>query len=803
MIFKGLQDKDLQFFHCMLLRSNSPMLITDATALDNPIIFVNPAFEHLTGYTAIEAFGQNPRFLQGDDRQQPDRKLLADAIASNLPSECVLRNYRKNGELFWNHVYIFPVEDDQGRITNFVGIHHDVTAEGRLMSVLREKQRVIDTSPDVYLKITDDLTIVGANAACAAMFGWDASELIGKNATCLVPEERLAGAENVIRQLLQQHSPQKLCGEYLRKDGSKVVVEWTVIQSATREVLLLIGRDVAERRRVEGEAIRANAQVTSILDSIAEGCLSIDREWRCTYINSKGADWLLRQPVNLIGKNIWEEFADAVGGPFYETFHTAMDTHQYAQCDSFYETVGKWLEARAYPSEDGVTIFFLDISERKIQEQALIYSATHDSLTGLFNRNSCIEALTRRLSTESSQGLPLAVLFIDLDHFKEVNDAFGHRVGDLVLTHIGHKLLEFANDNCVPARISGDEFVVILSGACADAANDMAGMILESIAASVDIMGSEVTVGASIGITYASDASTSADDLINQADTAMYAAKSKGRHGITVFSADVDAWTSRRHMFRQEMLHALRCGQFVLHYQPQVSLIGNRVVGAEALIRWQHPEFGLLNPAAFIEIAEESALIIEMGAWVFDAACRQLAQWQMLGHSLKMSINVSVRQLTDRHLPEMMEQSVTTHGIHPGGVKLEVTESMLAQDFVVASEILGNLKQKGFWIALDDFGTGYSNLAYINRLPVTEIKIDRAFVNGIDTDKSALALINAIVVMAKSLNLNVVCEGIETPEQRAALEGTKCDTIQGYLVSKPLPAEAFHDAFLSVLGQSR
>jgi EAL domain-containing protein (putative c-di-GMP-specific phosphodiesterase class I) len=243
-------------------------------------------------------------------------------------------------------------------------------------------------------------------------------------------------------------------------------------------------------------------------------------------------------------------------------------------------------------------------------------------------------------------------------------------------------------------------------------------------------------------------------------------------------------------------MSALGDRQFVLHYQPQVSLGGNKVVGAEALIRWQHPEFGLLGPAAFIDIAEESPVINDIGAWVFDEACRQLREWQDMGHALKMSINVSARQLASRGLPEMMVSAVQKHNLDPGSVKLEVTESMLAQDFDGASKVLARLKRQGFRIALDDFGTGYSNLAYISRLPVTAIKIDRSFVTGLETDQAALSLIHAIVAMAKSLNLNVICEGVETAEQRILLEQTACDTIQGYLVSRPLPAEEFSRTFL-------
>ena len=473
-----------------------------------------------------------------------------------------------------------------------------------------------------------------------------------------------------------------------------------------------------------------------------------------------------------------------------------MRTQQFGQCDAYAAPIGRWLEARAYPSDDGLTVFLLDISERKQHELALVYTATHDALTGLPNRSACLETLNQQLSTSGAAGEGVAAIFIDLDRFKEINDAFGHAAGDDVLKQIGQRLLCFSSETCCPARISGDAFVIIASGGSEGHVKNLALQLLDTIAAPIALRGRDITIGASIGIAFAREDTMSADELINQADTAMYVSKSNGRHSLTVFSGDVNNWSLRRLRLRQDMLHALQNSEFVLHYQPQVTLLGNQVVGAEALVRWQHPEFGLLSPAAFIEIAEESPLIIELGAWVFNEACRQLRQWQELGYSLKMSVNVSARQLANRDMPEMMAQAIKRHGVSAHCVKLEVTESMLQQDFDTAFQVLAGLKQKGFGIALDDFGTGYSNLSYISRLPVTAIKIDRSFVTGLTADKSALPLIKGIVALAKSLDLTVICEGIETAQQLALLQTTQCDSIQGYLISRPVSADDFFSGFL-------
>ncbi|WP_084416622.1 putative bifunctional diguanylate cyclase/phosphodiesterase [Massilia alkalitolerans] len=675
MEFRGNAENAERFFRAMLQLSSSPIVITDAKARDNPIVFVNPAFEHVTGYRADEVLGRNCRLLQGDDREQPGRAIVSNAIRTGTPCEALFRNYRKDGQLLWTHLYVFPVTDEVGGISHFLGIQHDVTA----------------------------------------------------------------------------------------------------------------------RQEAQQAALLASAQVTSVLNSITEGCFSLDRAWTFTYMNAQAGVWLERRPEDLIGKNVWAEFPEAVDSVFYETYHRVMRTQQYGQCETFYAPLGKWLEARAYPAPDGLTVFFMDITGRKKHELALVYAATHDPLTGLPNRSACLTTLTRRLRVSAEAGENVATIFIDLDHFKEVNDAFGHAAGDVVLEKIGSRLGKFASDTCVPARISGDEFVVIISGGQETQIRNLAAQLLDVIAAPISLNGQDITIGASIGIALAlKGTAVTADELLSWADTAMYRAKANGRHSLSVYDSGVSDWSRMRHRLRQEMLHALEAGQFLLHYQPQVSLRDNSVIGAEALVRWQHPEFGLLSPAAFLDIAEESPLIIQMGKWVFDEACRQLRQWNDKGFSIKMSVNVSARQLSNRDLPEMMNQAIKRHGVSAEAMKLEVTESMLAQDFDTMSQILASLKQKGFRIALDDFGTGYSNLSYISRLPVTAIKIDRSFVTGLSIDKGALPLIKGIVALAKSLDLHVICEGIETKEQREILEGTECDSIQGYVISRPVSAESFY-----------
>lgn len=792
----ALNNKQAGFFHAILNSSNSPILITDALSADNPIIFVNRAFEQVTQYTAAEVVGKNCRLLQDTDRDQPSRQLLADTIKNGRSCECLIRNYRKNGELFYNQLFMFPVRDGHGIVTNFVGIQYDITTAHTTRSALEELRVAIEHSIDVYLKVGPDAIVMEANKALHAVFGWTPEELVGNSVLQLVPPERMLEVQQNMSRQFAVSAPQALSGRYLRKDGELALVDWTVSTGAGNRSLICLGRDVTEKYRIAEEARLANERNAAVLTAITEGCFSVNLDWIITYINPQGEKWLRRSAQELVGKHLWEEFPEAVESVFYDTYHQALQTNAFASCDSFYEPLGLWLEARAYPYPQGLTVFFMDITERKRAEASLIRSASYDAMTGLMNRSACLDTINRRLEEVRHKGMPLAILFIDIDRFKEVNDAFGHQVGDQVLNEIARRLITLSDIRKVPARISGDEFIFIVSDTQPDEAQAFARKVIDAIAAPLDVDGIGITLGASSGIAFTADGDIAADELVNQADTAMYWAKDSGRHAVCLFTRDIDRWSAQRLKLRHEIRPAIDQRQFVLHYQPQFRIVDNAVVGAEALVRWLHPTLGLLSPGAFLQIAEASPVINDLGAWICDEACRQLACWNRSGHNLVMSINVSARQLSDPALSDMIASCARKHGIDPQFVKIEITESMLSQDILTAEIGLIKLKEYGFRIALDDFGTGYSNFTYLNRFPVTALKIDRSFVQPIAQDTKAMAMLNGIISLAKSIDLTVICEGVETEEQRDALRETGCDLIQGYLTGRPVPAEEFNQLFL-------
>jgi EAL domain-containing protein (putative c-di-GMP-specific phosphodiesterase class I) len=347
------------------------------------------------------------------------------------------------------------------------------------------------------------------------------------------------------------------------------------------------------------------------------------------------------------------------------------------------------------------------------------------------------------------------------------------------------------------ARISGDEFVFVLANADVEAATALAAAVLQRMAEPIAVDDFKAAVGASIGIALGKAGEISADELLNNADSAMYAAKANGRHTFSVFSPESAQLIKQRLELRQEVFSALERRQFVLYYQPQISAANGAVVGAEALLRWEHPRLGVIAPGAFLSMLENSPAMSAVGTWVCEEACRQARVWELLGYRLQMAVNVSPRQLTDENLPVLLKDLVAHYALPPECIKLEVTESMLTQDIGKAAAVLRALQKEGFRIALDDFGTGYSNLSYLRHFPITAIKIDRSFVQEIEQDRRCLDIVNGVIAFAKSLKLSVICEGIETEAQASAIRSTECDVLQGYLIGKPMPASEFEELLLA------
>lgn len=451
----------------------------------------------------------------------------------------------------------------------------------------------------------------------------------------------------------------------------------------------------------------------------------------------------------------------------------------------------KWISINTIRNKRDEIQFFIgsfsDISDKKAAEQKIQYLAYHDPLTQLCNRFSFEERLGQAISNARLYQREVALLLIDLDHFKDINDSLGHQIGDALLKVVAERLKPLIRESDILARLGGDEFMIALT----DLPNHhvlalKAEMIQKRLSESYEVEGQTLFCTPSIGISLYPDDGQTVETLMGQADAAMYHAKAQGRKNCQYFSAEIAQSTSRRLEIGQELHSALEKGEFEIHYQPKIDMVSEKLCGLEALIRWQHPKRGLVSPVEFIPVLEDSGLIEAVGEWVVNEVSRQMAHWTGLGlMGISTAINLSARQLRSSQLTTQIKTALAAFQLPPELLELEVTESVAMDNPEQAVSILSDLNDLGIKIAIDDFGTGYSSLAYLKKLPIQTLKLDRAFVKDIETDSNDAAISAATIALAHNLGLTVVAEGVETKEQQEFLKNHQCDMSQGYLHGRP------------------
>ncbi|MHB1444086.1 MAG: putative bifunctional diguanylate cyclase/phosphodiesterase [Acidimicrobiales bacterium] len=443
------------------------------------------------------------------------------------------------------------------------------------------------------------------------------------------------------------------------------------------------------------------------------------------------------------------------------------------------------------PSIEAVVGNFTDITERVQLEVQLRHQAFHDPLTNLANRALLADRIGHALARSERSREEVAIILFDLDGFKTVNDSLGHSTGDRLLQKVSDRLLANLRSGDTAARLGGDEFAVLVEGIDAlSRARRLAERLIQSLASPLALPGRDVVVQASFGLAAPDPAhATSAEELLRNADVAMYRAKAAGKGGLAIFEAHMHAAALARLELDAELRAAVAQEQFVLHYQPLVGLPHGRLEGVEALIRWNHPTRGLLGPGEFIKVAEETGLVVEIGQWVLDTACTQLAEWQTSGGPRRMAVNLSARQLTSPGFINGVAAALGSSGAEPGRLTLELTESLLMADTVTAQSVLGALRGLGVRIALDDFGTGYSSLSYLHQFPIDCLKVDKSFVDGLGTADGDSSVVSGIVGLASALGLTVVAEGVETAVQAHLLSDLGCEMAQGFFFGRPMPAD--------------
>lgn len=682
-------------------------------------------------------------------------------------------------------------------------------AEAALQQSEEKYDSFFENAVTGIFQTTPDGRYISANSALAKMYGYDSPEDLLASMTAIdhqlyVDHHR---RKEFVALLEQQETIAKFESQVYRKDGTIIWISETAraVRDAYNQILYYEGfvSDITENKQTEMALIESEERYALVFQGSNDGLwdwnLTLNRILYSSYwksilgyedgeIGSSPNEWLDRiHPDDTL--RVKQELATYIEG-----VSTQFESeHRMHHKDGSY----RWVLSQgvAVRDSDGKAFRLVgsqtDITERKQAEEQLLHDALHDSLTGLANRVLFMDRLGHVIQlTKRRENYFFAVLFIDLDRFKVINDSLGHIVGDQLLVEIAQRLSQCLRPSDTFARLGGDEFVILLEDIQNDQqATQIAERIQQELKQPFNLQGHEIFATASIGIVFSTTRYERPEDLLRDADTAMYCAKGLGRARHQVFDPSMHEHAMALLHIENDMRRAIEKQEFQLYYQPIISLKNDRINGFEALVRWQHPTRGLISPAEFIPVAEETGLIVPLGWWILREACRQMREWQLefpMNPPLTVSVNISSKQFAQVNLVDEVQQILQETDLSAQSLKLEITESTVMENAEAATIMLQKLRDLGIHLSIDDFGTGYSSLGYLHRFPVDTLKIDRLFISSIENDLEKMEIIRTVVTLAWNLGIDIVAEGIETKRQLAQLKALKCENGQGYLFSKPL-----------------
>lgn len=915
------------------------VIIADARQPTLPMIYCNPAFEQVTGYSREEIQGKNWGFLLGADQQQQALSRLRKAVREGTGCDVVVRSYRKNGEPFWSELTLAPMRDELG-ISHYVAIQSDVTAREQLASqvhaqreellkqsflssqtehiadlggwVLNVAQQTMDWSPgcfriyeldprngtpdlqetlsyldasgrvlaeqvlqqlvdglehfdievrlltakgnarwlrirgvserdgvelvrvygalqdvsarkhaeqqlrerDEHLRLFFEAPLIGM-ALTSQSFAWEEvnhklcsilgrgrDELMACSWESLSLQEDLLSEQPLLDQVLNgEREGFELEKRFRRVDGSLVHtrVSLRAVRHSTGRVLmfLLLVEDISQR-------LQAEARYRTIVENAPEAIMLFDLQGEVVECNDNALRLLRYSREEIASKHAFDlsQSKQAGGQSTAELGKIYFEQVLAGEAPVFdwliFDSKGRQIPCEVHlvlmPGEPAmIRCSITDISDRQRYQREIERLAFSDELTGLPNRRLLLDRLQHAMDRELRERTLGALLFIDLDHFKTVNDSLGHLVGDGLLREVSVRLASGLRAEDTLARMGGDEFVVLLEGLdsnpqlAAKAAAITAEKLLKSLLGSCWVDGHELTISASIGIALHPFGNEVAADVLKQADTAMYQAKQGGRNALHFFAPEMQAAIDQRLQLQNDLRQAVQRGQLHVVFQPQISLASARIAGAEVLLRWVHPERGEIAPDDFIPLAEETGLIEELGVWVLEQACAALARWLPQWPQLVLAVNLSPRELRQPGCVKRVRECLQRHQVPASALELEITEGVLVEDVELCISNMQALKALGIRFAIDDFGTGYSSLTYLKRLPLDRLKIDRSFTWDMDgEDGSGLMMVQTILMIAHNLGLECIAEGIESSQQLDYLREHGCSLGQGYYFSRPL-----------------
>lgn len=795
---------------------SAPGPATISTIDDGRLLEVNDAFIEITGYGREEVLGRTTTeiglWADPGARDRMRRILERDGSVRNFEYRFRVKHGGVRVGLF--SADVIELEDRRCLLALTNDITHRKHMEEALQQSEERYRTILETIEDGYYEVDTRGNLVAFNGALQRLLGHPAHELIGLNNRAYMDR---ANARRVYETFSEVHrtgvSAHVFDWEIIRTDGTRRSVEASVapVRNGDGSITGFRGivRDVSTRQRTEQAlreseeryALAARGANDGLWDwNLVTGQVYFSPRWKAMLgygdqeITGTAEDWFSRvHPQDV--ERLRAEVTTHLEGP---SPHIENE-HRILHKDGTY----RWVLCRGVAVRNGIgratrmAGSLTDISDRKRAEDRLVHDAFHDVLTGLPNRALFINLLERSIARLKRRGdYRFAVLFLDIDRFKVVNDSLGHMVGDQLLMAVSRRLAACLRPGDTVARLGGDEFTILLDDIADESdATRVAERVQSELMTPFTIRSHEVFTSASIGIALSGPAYRRPEEILRDADTAMYRAKSHGKARHEIFDSDMHHHAVTLLKLETDLRRALDRDEFRMHYQPIIALGSGRLAGFEALLRWQHPERGLVAPDEFIQLAEETGLIIPIGQWALWEACRQVCEWLGIprnGHApLVVSVNLSARQFEERALVEIVADALSVTGLPATSLKLEITESVLMDHAEASVRLLDDLKQSGVQVQVDDFGTGYSSLGYLHRFSLDALKIDQSFVSRVGRNTENTEIVKTIVTLARNLGMAVVAEGVETVEQRSYLERLACEHVQGFLFAGPLePADA-------------